>query len=165
MSGPVFNEEQKFTQRWVQVLLYSVWAGMLVLSIFLAGEREVGLMPAIALFLFISAFVLAFKSLQLQTRITGDAISYRFVPVQGRWRVIRRQDIVQMGLVSYDPLSDYGGWGIRFGRKGIAYTVRGNKGLLIKLPKNKLILIGTSRPDELSSFLHAQGYVFNENES
>jgi hypothetical protein len=164
MSEAQFYEKQKFTQTAVQIILYTVWAGFLVLSIFLFASSEIGLLPAFLLFAFVSVFVLVFKSQKLETRISADAICYRFFPLQWRFRVIRKQDIEEMRIVSFDPLGDYGGWGIRIGRKGIAYTVKGTMGLSIRMIKKKAILIGTSRPGQLSLFLRSQEYCLGEEE-
>lgn len=159
MPEAEFYEEQKFIQPWVQVLLYVLWTGFLALTLLVVEKKAMGLIPALLLFLFVSAFILAFKSLKLITRITGDAIRYRFFPIQARFRTIKKQDIAALGLTTYNPLSDYGGWGIRFGNKGIAYTVSGNKGLLIRLASGKNILIGTSLPQELESYLKTYSYI------
>jgi hypothetical protein len=59
---------------------------------------------------------------------------------------------------SYNPLSEYGGWGIRFGKNGMAYTVKGDKGIDISLDPETHLLIGTSKPDEVGVFLKARGY-------
>jgi len=34
--------------------------------------------------------------------------------VQEKYRIIKRSDIEKMDVIAYDPLEDYGGWGIRF---------------------------------------------------
>jgi hypothetical protein len=90
--------------------------------------------------------------------VSNDAISYRFYPIQRKFRVINRAEILRLEIVSYDPLVDYGGWGIRIGRKGRAYTTSGNKGLLIAPMGKKNILIGTCKPQELEAFLKQHGY-------
>jgi hypothetical protein len=101
----------------------------------------------------ITAFVLLFRSLKLQVTLGEDAISYRFFPVQWKYRNINTSNIETMKVIDYDPLSDYGGWGIRFGKNGMAYTVKGNHGLYIRRTDKKPLLIGTSRPKEMESFL------------
>ena len=53
----------------------------------------------------------------------------------------------------YSALGEFGGWGIRFRRGGIAYNVDGNKGLELTLQDNRKIMIGTQHPDELKSAL------------
>jgi len=52
---------------------------------------------------------------------------------------------------TYKPIAEYGGWGIRFGRNGTAYNIRGNKGLQLYLTGGRKILIGTQKEAELQS--------------
>ena len=52
--------------------------------------------------------------------------------------------------VTYSPLWDYGGWGIRCGRKGIAYNVSGDRGVQLELERGRPILIGSQRAEELA---------------
>jgi hypothetical protein len=118
--------------------------------------KKSGLIPAISLFVLITIFVLAFKSLKLQVIVDVDAISYRFFPVQWKYRKIKIDNIESIKVVDYDPIADYGGWGIRFGRNGRAYTVKGNHGMYIRQVGKGPILIGTSRPGEIQRFLESQ---------
>jgi hypothetical protein len=57
--------------------------------------------------------------------------------------------------ITYSPLRDYGGWGIRRGAKGKAYNVSGNHGVRLELSDGKRILIGSQRPEELSEAVAA----------
>ena len=55
---------------------------------------------------------------------------------------------------SYSPLRDYGGWGIRYGGKGKAYNVSGNKGVLLMLKDGKNVLIGSQNHEGLCSAIN-----------
>jgi len=57
----------------------------------------------------------------------------------------------------YKPISEYGGWGLRYGFKGKAYTVSGKTGLQLYMRAGKNILFGTSRPEELADYLKTLG--------
>ncbi len=48
---------------------------------------------------------------------------------------------------TYRPLIDYGGWGIRYGRKGTAYTVSGNQGIQIVFNTSRKLILGSQMPD------------------
>jgi len=156
MPDVEFYEEQKFTQPWLQILLYIVWTGFLCLSVLLIKQKAAGPLPAILLFLFISALVLLFKNMKLITRITKNAVEYRFVPWQRKFKTIEKQEIAHLEVITYNPIRDYGGWGIRYGKKGTAYTTKGNKGLLIHRKTGKDFLLGTAKPEELKTFLDTQ---------
>ncbi|HLI92821.1 MAG TPA: hypothetical protein VKU83_04410 [Puia sp.] len=153
MDTDTFHEEQRFTQIWIQIILYFVWAGVTGVSIALVATKKTGPIPAICLFAFMTIFVVVFRNLKLQVSLRKDAISYRFFPIQWKYRNISRVNIESMELIDYNPISDYGGWGIRFGKKGAAYTVKGNHGLYIRRADKSSVLIGTSKPKEMEDFL------------
>ena len=153
-----FNEEQKFTQKWILFPVFSLWVLSLLISPFILLEKKAGLFTAILPFLIMSLIMLLFKSLKLQTRITAEGVYYRFFPLERRFREIKKSDIEKLEVKSYDPLRDYGGWGIKYGINGWADSVKGDKGIYISLTSRKHILIGTSKPDEAAEFLISRGY-------
>lgn len=63
--------------------------------------------------------------------------------------------VAQIEPVRYEPLKDYGGWGIR-GRGGKkALNARGDLGVLLTFPDDRLMLLGTQKPHELAEALKA----------
>jgi len=78
-------------------------------------------------------------------------------PLQIRWRIIPIPEISGISRIRYRPLRDYGGWGIRAGRPGIAYTVSGNEGVVICRQGGKTFLLGSRRAGELATVLFALG--------
>ncbi|NVL91956.1 MAG: hypothetical protein HWN71_02845 [Desulfobacterales bacterium] len=58
--------------------------------------------------------------------------------------------------MTYNPLKDYGGWGIRYGRGGRAYNVSGNRGVYLELSNGKSLLIGSLQPEELARAIGMQ---------
>jgi hypothetical protein len=153
MNDESFYEEQRFTQRWIQIVLAVLWVGLTTAAIVATATKKTGPIPAILSIAPITALILYFRILKLQVRIDTDSINYRFSPMHLKYRTIKRSDIEKMDVITYDPMQDYGGWGIRFGSKGKAYTAKGNHGLYIQLFTGKNILIGTSKPEELQRFL------------
>ena len=153
MNNESFYEEQHFAQRWIQIVLAVLWVGLTTAAIVAMSTKKTGPIPAILSIAPITALILLFRILKLQVRIDTDSINYRFSPIQLKYRKINRSDIEKMDVITYDPMEDYGGWGIRIGSKGKAYTARGNHGLHIQLFIGKNILIGTSKPEELQRFL------------
>ena len=110
-------------------------------------------------FLAILACMLLFRSIKLQTAITKEYISYRFLPLQRSFRQILRSDISSVQVKTYDAITEYGGWGMRIGMRGKAFTVKGNRGLMINLKSQRHILIGTARPEEALRALSDNGYL------
>ena len=55
-------------------------------------------------------------------------------------------EIEEFKAVSYSPLKDYRGWGIKHGFSGTAYNVKGSKGVRIHLKnKSRHILFGSQK--------------------
>jgi hypothetical protein len=91
-------------------------------------------------------------SIKMITTVSPENIIIRFSPL--KTRIINVNDIVSFSMITYKPIRDYGGWGIRWNpKKGIAYNVSGNKGVKIKLIDSKSVLIGSQKADELEQAL------------
>lgn len=153
-----FIEQQRYTQRWLWVVLAFAAALQVAIGIVLLYKLQT--LAAVAVIPFAGAclLLLLFRAMRLDTVITADAITYRFMPVQRRFRTIAKADIRQAEVITYNPIRDYGGWGIRYGRKGMAYNVKGDKGVFVELFTGKSLLIGTSKPEEMEAFFRKKGY-------
>jgi hypothetical protein len=51
----------------------------------------------------------------------------------------------------YQPLKEYGGWGIRNGREGRAFTLGGKEGVQLVLRSGTRVLVGSRQAEELAS--------------
>jgi hypothetical protein len=89
----------------------------------------------------------------LYTKIDKHGIYFRFIPFHASFTFYPWEKITGMQITTYNPIKDYGGWGIRGGRKGIAYSVSGNTGIDIELINDKKILIGTRKPEEVKEII------------
>jgi hypothetical protein len=79
----------------------------------------------------------------------------RFFPLQFHSHKISYGDIKSYEIRSYSALKEYGGYGIRYGTKGKAYNVYGNRGIQIEFQDGKCLLIGSQRPEELMQALES----------
>ena len=52
---------------------------------------------------------------------------------------------------TYSPITEYGGWGIKWGSGGKAYNVSGNRGVQQEFTDGKRLLIGSQKPEQLDS--------------
>jgi hypothetical protein len=88
-------------------------------------------------------------TVKLVTELRPHEIS---VGLRGLWkrRRIRLDEIRSTAVVTYHPIADFGGYGIRSGRRGLAYIARGNKAVELALTDGKRIFIGSGIADELS---------------
>ena len=89
-----------------------------------------------------------FLILRLEVRVGNGCLSYRVYPLHLQFRDVDCYRIAAVEAVSYRPLREYGGWGIRRGKGGSAYTVSGNQGVCISLTDGTSFLIGSQRADE-----------------
>jgi hypothetical protein len=85
--------------------------------------------------------------LRLETTVDDTALTVRlwFLPR----RVIPLSSIRSAEVRTYRPLLEYGGWGIRWGRGGMAYNARGNRGVQLVLENGSRVLIGSQEPERL----------------
>ncbi|MDI3539155.1 MAG: hypothetical protein PWP14_1723 [Methanolobus sp.] len=154
----LFREEQKFNQLWLWVLVLVpvsiAWYAAIEQLVF---ENLFGSNPASdsSTFLFLVLFgillPLFMSSLRLVTEVRGDGLYVRFHPFHRSYRKFPFDSIRSCKVQTYRPVRDYGGWGIRYGIKGKAYNVGGDKGLMLEFVNGKKLLIGSQKPEEFAA--------------
>ncbi len=72
--------------------------------------------------------------------------------LRGLWRPrhIPLDRIRSAAVVTYDPVVDFGGYGIRSGRRAKAYIASGNRGVELVLDGAPNVLIGSQNPADLA---------------
>lgn len=95
---------------------------------------------------------------RLRVRVLDEEIEV----VWGTAGVIRKSvpfsQIQEVNPITYSPLSEFGGWGIRVGRgKKIAWTIRGNRALRLHLQDGTLFYLGSPHPERLLSWVLSVG--------
>ncbi len=160
-SSLYFREEQQFRQRWIWLILIGVLLvtiipfgyGMIQQLIYSKpwGDRPMSdtgllILGTLSIALAVGLLYLFYK-MKLITEVREGEIYLRFFPFTRK--TIPFRDIENFEAVKYRPIADYGGWGIRFGRKGKAYNVSGNRGVMLHLRGGQKFLIGSQRPEEL----------------
>ena len=152
-----YSEEQRFRQWWIWLLTLigpaiCLWA--VVQQIVLGSPF--GNNPAPDYLVLILAIVvggglpLFMYIVGLDTKVGDCGLCVRFRPFHRQWRLFAFGDIRKAETCSYSALRDYGGWGVRYGKKGKAYNVSGNKGVMLTLSDGKNVLIGTRDHEALS---------------
>ena len=160
MHVNTFSETLKFRNPVIFILLLgilglSVWG--IVQQIFMGQPFGTKPAPDVVLILFSMIpvlFLLLFIFIKQVTNIDIQGIEVIISPF-GRRR-ISWKNIEKAYIRDYKPLTEYGGWGIRygFGNKGMAYSVGGgNKGLQLELKDGQKVLVGTKKALELDDFL------------
>jgi hypothetical protein len=162
-----FHEEQQFRQPWVWLPLLIITLGLgwmfvygLYLQLYLGqpwGDRPMsdsGLVITATLSLaLMGGTVWLFYVLKLITRVDAEGVHVRFFPLTRKR--IPFDNITSCQARTYRPVREYGGWGIRFSRKGMAYNVHGNAGVQLTFKQGKPLLIGSQKPDQLAAAINA----------
>lgn len=164
-----FYEEQRFRQqqKWLWCLLLSIDAitvgfflhsvsfsnvlnpsdrGQLTTNLILLGACVLAVFLIIGLTWLISL-------IKLVTAVTQDGLFVQFFPL--RRKAIDLTQLQHCEPCTYNPLFDYGGWGIRKTLKGNAYSISGNRGVQLEFAAGKPLLIGSQRPEELAQAIAA----------
>lgn len=97
------------------------------------------------------SFPLFIYLLQLRVTVTAEEIVIHFYPIIKR--TISKEQIKEIEVVSYRPIMEYGGWGIRGYKDNRAYTAAGKRGVRITLNDGNKILIGSQTPEKLEETL------------
>jgi hypothetical protein len=82
-----------------------------------------------------------------------------------RWglaEVVRKkipfQEIRELEAVTYSPLGEFGGWGIRVGaNKKKAWNIRGNRAVLMHLTDGARFYLGSDRPERMVEWIRSVG--------
>ena len=155
-----YSEKQRFRQRWLWMLLLifpvgSLWAlfqEIILGSVFGSNAESI---PVLFVLVVISAmFTLFMYTTGLDTEVVEEGLRIRFWPFHLNWMLFPFSSILKAEAVTYSPLAEYGGWGIRYGRKGKAYNVSGNKGVLLTLRDGMKVLIGSKNHEVMCSAIN-----------
>jgi hypothetical protein len=156
-----FREVQQFRQWWLWVLLIGVLAvlawgayGQLAHGTPF-GNHPVSDATLSLIFGAVLLLVIWLYTLKLVTEVDDLEIRTQFVPMW-RTRHIPFGEINEAQAVTYHPLLDYGGWGIRMGANGWAYNVSGNRGVRILYRGGRTFLIGSQRAEELAQAIQTR---------
>lgn len=163
---PLFREVQRIRQPWLVLLIlgltalvwYSAWQQLLQGRPF--GDNPASNEMMIVTFLLVGiGMPVFFHRLHLATEVRTDGIYFRYWPLLLRWRHLRWEVLEAAEAVTYHPLREYGGWGIRFGAKARAYIVSGDRGVMLHRREGSNILIGSQQPDRFIEALKASGHL------
>ena len=157
-----YTEVQRFGQMWLWVFLafttlpIAAGSAALLISHFVFGatwpgmsDTEAAVASVVGIGLPLVTWTLLYF-LTLITHVTSDGVKIRFFPVYSR--SIAFEEIEAQEAVTYNPVYEYGGWGIRRSKKnGMAYNVSGNRGVRLKLKDGRRVLIGSADAERLSA--------------
>lgn len=159
------KETQRMKQLWVRLLVLIPLLGMALILIlhtlgntyFSFTDTEFVLMIACFLVMVLVAWMI-FK-IELKTLIDQKGIHVRFIPFHFKDRTYPWSGIEKVYVREYKPVSEFGGWGLRYSIKGRgrAFNVSGNQGIQIEFKDGKKLLIGTQKPEKAEAVLRKLG--------
>lgn len=160
----IFYEKQTFTKPWawfIVIAMNLLFFYAIFQQVFLGqpfGQHPIDNIPLLisaATALIISVL---FLKASLITVITDEGIRVKFFPFHLKFKFFPWNKIERAFIREYNPIGEFGGWGLRFGffGKGTAYIISGEKGLQLELGNNKKLLIGTQLPAQLEEVLNRQ---------
>jgi hypothetical protein len=157
-SPVLYEERQRFTQPWLWATMLLACAGVVMV---LVSQRLHEAKTLSALAPHVASLVIGFAVIVLVMRFTGlntevctDGLHIRFAGLPfAKWH-FPFERIATHEAVTYRPIRDFGGWGIKGSRKkGRALTVSGNRGVQLVLTNGKRWLIGSQDPEALDQSL------------
>lgn len=94
--------------------------------------------------------------IKLKVHINEDGISYQFPPFHNKPNLLSWGKIESIEFMKIKPLKEFGGWGLRYGKLGTAYTTRGRHILHIKMQSGKQINLSITQPDDFVAVVGRQ---------
>jgi hypothetical protein len=151
-----YREVQQFRQPWLWAVLLCaslsalyVGAQPFILKSAIAPESVHNIVLILFGVLFGFGLPLVFYTTKLITEIRYDGLYISFFPLLFSVEKIPLTKIKSYAIIKYRPLRDYGGWGIRYGPKGKAFNVSGDRGVQLELVTGEKILMGSLVPEEI----------------
>ena len=88
--------------------------------------------------------------IRLDVEVRSDHVLVAFGPVNLVRKRIWFTEIEEVRGLTYRPLMEFGGWGIRFRPGRTAWTIRGNQAAAVKLKSGRRIYVGSEHPQRLA---------------
>lgn len=158
MKATVLYEERTGWAWWVHPLIGLTFLAAVFPLIEMArgnvgnGEDAMPVWVAVSCLLlgFGLPFSIYFLMGQLRTRVTSEGIDLRWGFSEVIKKKIPFEEIEGAEAVTYSPTVEFGGWGIRIaGKKKRAWTVRGNRAVLLRLRDGTRFYLGSDRPERI----------------
>ena len=160
----IFREVQHFRQKWIWAILLIATVGPGLVITYGAFKQLVYNVPmgnhpasngtviltTLMFWLIMLGLLGLFAFSRLITEVRSDGLYVRFIPFHFRYQKIKFDEVQSYEARTYHPIGEYGGWGIRYGVRGKAYNVSGNRGVEFTYRNGKHLLIGSQQADELA---------------
>lgn len=153
MNSKEFQEKSGFPKFIIILLIFQ----SLVATCILLKDNE---SPLIILYVTVP-LILLFTFSFLRLNVNEQYFEYSFFPFTFKTTKISWNEIQEIQLVNTDPISDFGGWGIRLSRKyGKAFITGNNEILFLKLKNGKKRSFTIKNKQALVEFLDRKGISY-----
>ncbi|MDR0198250.1 MAG: hypothetical protein LBI08_00715 [Methanomassiliicoccaceae archaeon] len=138
----LYRESQPVAPLWLSLVILISFIGIMAFSLYAVwgddlseGTSAVIVSVTVAIILTVSLFMIRIKVTVTDESLTVTTFRKRTIPMG---------DIENISTEDFKALRDFGGWGIRFGRKGWGYIAAGtDKGIRVHLKTGKSFLVST----------------------
>jgi hypothetical protein len=150
----IFHEEQRLSQSRTRILTAIPPVGISLLLLWQVvlghpwGKNPMSNGSVIGWTIFLWLIYLRLITIKLITEVRPGEV---LVALRGFWRSQRipLSTVQSVHRVSFNPLTDWGGYGIRMNSRGKAYIAGGNEGIELQLIAGGILLIGSQKLDQL----------------
>ena len=164
MKTRALCEERSGWSWWVHALIWLTFLAAVLPLFELAngnvGSRE-GAMPlGVAVLCLSLGFgipsLFYFFMGQLKTRVTSEEIDIRWGFAEVIKKKIPLEKVDGAEAVTYSPIREFGGWGIRVGmNKKKGWTIRGNRALVLNLKDGTRFYLGSDKPERILQWVQS----------
>ena len=159
-----FSEKQCFKQIWLWLILIGV-NGLFIFSFIRQvifglpfGGKPISNIGLIIMTILTLLLSFLFLNLRLETSIKANGIYVRFFPFHLTFKYYPWDKLNQSFVRKYNPIGEFGGWGLRGFSKNRALCVSGDKGIQLVTQDGSKILIGTNKAEEATEILKQLGH-------
>lgn len=160
LKGIIFKEQQRFSNWILWLLLISMAVGVwfwfiasIILSTGVSTGMEESITPAwfvVLVWIIVGIVVPLFVFiLRFDLQIEDGEIKFQYFPFHIKPKRLSIKEIQNYKIVRFDPLGDYGGWGIRKKANTIGYITASGRGVIVLLDGEMQLTLGSDQPKEL----------------
>lgn len=157
----LFSEVQSFPQTRLRILTAIPPVAMSLLAIWQValghkwGRHPMSNSSIVFWTIFVWAIYIRLITVKLVTELRPGELR---VSMRGLWRSnrISLSGVKSAKVVTFDPIREWGGYGLRFSSRGRAFIAAGNHGVELEMATGGIVLVGSARPTELARALAPQ---------
>lgn len=147
----IIYQEKSTMKLWAYILIPTL-SVVILLDILLNESSKFTHDPSFPWEIIIPIIVFAlFYFVKLEWKFTESEFKYRFFPFIIKEKTIPYSDIQSMSVIKINPIFEFGGWGLRRGKLGKAYTTDGNLILHIELKSGQMINFTVKNKEEVEN--------------